>query len=879
MVLRRNLPADPRIPRERDALLALAVDLIGDEHAAEDAVQQTLVTALVSKRRHRGSFRSWAARALHRRVRVVRALDRSRRAREEDAARSSESAPADAPLSAVELQRRVHDAIAALHPKYARVVHLRYFEGLAPRAIAEREALPLRTVNTRLYRALGRLRARLDDGVRGDRSAWVLALAAWRRGDRAGRASRPRALLPARRRAAGVAAVAAGALLATWAVLASRGAPPSGDAAPALPAGALARTRVQPEPSAASGGGGAAPARAAADRRVAVPAPPVAAEAPRWRGRVATPEGEPLAGVTVGLTGDLEAFRTGLPPEEAQRGAPEPPSPLAGPTCVSDDRGRVELPVPVSTRWAVVVDREYATLVAAAAGPLRPLSGATLVAAPRRALTGRVVDAAGLAVEGVRVGLHLALPRPTSSGAHPTQAIVVPSSRTDADGRFELPGAAPVPRSRLVARKAGWSTTRRTLAAADWEVGAELRLALERADDATVRLAGEVATAGGVGLAGAIVRVGTATARCDATGAFELALAELEPGVALAAYAEGYQPVEVELFGAAADGPSASALAETYCYVTLGEPSLAIEGTVVDADGRACEGCRLWIADPEPIGAVDGEACLAEAVMRGEPDGTWVSTATDASGRFRLEGLRAQRYRLRAVRPSDLLMVVHGQVEAGERDVRVVLPADGFFPRVAGRVVDADGRARAGVVVTSALHAFTLSFPGRERDVLVAGDRRAVTDAEGRFELTGLSRRGSVLDYGGPGIVPGAVRLDRVADPAELTVVAARSCELELGPELHALGADEFSVRDADGADLFVAGDPASGWFLAQFVRLDGAEGRVYRASEHARTLVLYRERAELLRLDVRLAPDRRTRIELPADAVLALRSPGTSPR
>src|SRR6185436_18750459 len=52
------------------------------------------------------------------------------------------------------------------------------FEELPPRAIARCEGIPVRTVKTRLARALDKLRERLDARSRGDRTAWLSALVA-----------------------------------------------------------------------------------------------------------------------------------------------------------------------------------------------------------------------------------------------------------------------------------------------------------------------------------------------------------------------------------------------------------------------------------------------------------------------------------------------------------------------------------------------------------------------------------------------------------------------------------------------------------------------------------------------------------------------------
>ena len=72
--------------------------------------------------------------------------------------------------------RAVVEAVARLDEPYRAAILLRYFEGLAPAAIAARTGTPLRTVHTRLYRALARLRTELDRAHGGERKTWLRAL-------------------------------------------------------------------------------------------------------------------------------------------------------------------------------------------------------------------------------------------------------------------------------------------------------------------------------------------------------------------------------------------------------------------------------------------------------------------------------------------------------------------------------------------------------------------------------------------------------------------------------------------------------------------------------------------------------------------------------
>ncbi|MHC4732283.1 MAG: carboxypeptidase regulatory-like domain-containing protein, partial [Planctomycetota bacterium] len=79
-------------------------------------------------------------------------------------------------VARVELHRKVVDEVLALEEPYRSSITLRYFDGLSPKEIARRLGTPVRTVKTRLHRALERLRGRLDRLHAGDRETWCLAL-------------------------------------------------------------------------------------------------------------------------------------------------------------------------------------------------------------------------------------------------------------------------------------------------------------------------------------------------------------------------------------------------------------------------------------------------------------------------------------------------------------------------------------------------------------------------------------------------------------------------------------------------------------------------------------------------------------------------------
>lgn len=149
-----------RVAAHHDALYARALRLCGDADRARDLVQDTIERAL----RRRESFvagtnlRAWLMTILGNRfVDVVR---RDRVAREvaiDDGEVAAEAPTAAARVSDDELRA----AVAALPRELREVVTLHALEGLGYREIAERLAMPIGTVGTRLARARGQLLAAL----------------------------------------------------------------------------------------------------------------------------------------------------------------------------------------------------------------------------------------------------------------------------------------------------------------------------------------------------------------------------------------------------------------------------------------------------------------------------------------------------------------------------------------------------------------------------------------------------------------------------------------------------------------------------------------------------------------------------------------------
>ena len=143
-------------------LRALAASLVRDPGLQDDAVQETWLAAIRRPPRE-GRVRGWLATVLRNAVRKRSRSDGRRRSREERSARPERTPGAGEGVARAEMLQRVVAAVCSLQPDQRDVVFLRFYEGLPPREIAARLDLPVNTVKSRLYRAVGALRDELEE--------------------------------------------------------------------------------------------------------------------------------------------------------------------------------------------------------------------------------------------------------------------------------------------------------------------------------------------------------------------------------------------------------------------------------------------------------------------------------------------------------------------------------------------------------------------------------------------------------------------------------------------------------------------------------------------------------------------------------------------
>jgi RNA polymerase sigma-70 factor (ECF subfamily) len=165
-----------------DALLAhagfiraLSHNLLLDPDRTDDIVQEALMAALKRPPRDRSKMRAWLG-AVGRRLALKQRRTEGRRERRERRAARPEALPSAAEVvGQLEVQGEVVAAVLELEEPYRSTIVYRFFHEIGVKEIAEREGVKSKTVESRVTRALGQLRGRLD-GKFGGRRAWALAL-------------------------------------------------------------------------------------------------------------------------------------------------------------------------------------------------------------------------------------------------------------------------------------------------------------------------------------------------------------------------------------------------------------------------------------------------------------------------------------------------------------------------------------------------------------------------------------------------------------------------------------------------------------------------------------------------------------------------------
>lgn len=773
----------PEFPFEHaDFLRALARGLLRDEHRAEDLVQDAWIAAAHAPPRRAGATRGYLAAIVRNLAANARRGERRRQRREVESARHERLPSPQEAAEGLEVQRAVLDAVLAFEEPYRSTVYLRYYKGLGPSEIARREGVPLKTVKTRLSRALERLRARLDAESTGGRREWVSALA-------------PLAFPPAPAAGASVAigsliggaltmnklaviGIGVAAVVVAWR-FAGGVAPeaPEKDAVTAaaepwraadLPAGEDAARRAGLEDVRTS------TAREVADARRDEPAEPALCS---LRVRVHWEGGGAAAGVGV----EQHSVEDPAPRDVHQRAR-------------TDVRGEVSFDAIPPGEMRVSTDRGTRAEVSVAAGE----SGEIALELPREArVRGRVVDPAGVPVAGATIW-----------GAT-TGAEGWPLAETAPGGSFEVTGLSA---DTLLGARAAGHLPSLLFAVAERPVAADgVREMVLEVGAAGGRVRGVVLDPAGEPVAGARVKVGH-------RGGHIVLLPDGRRGTK-------EKPVLVETDGRGrfvypGDLPAGPQEAHVQAR---GFPTWS--GTVDVADGRTAElevrlvepariVGRLTTAEGEPV---EGWRVVAAA----ETGGGWYHGAfpvpravTDAGGRFVLDWVEPGPQEIHSSK-WDLPRLGRAQAtvlcRSGE-EVECELRLD-VGDTITGRVVDSSGRPLVGWRVNGDPARQGLVYP-----------RRDVTDATGAFLLANLGSSRFTLNVHAPAelgpspratvhaVEPGTAGVEIVVENTAVPSAHVR------GRFLDATGGappDAKLLIQADGApiSLFVDFDSATGEF------------------------------------------------------------------
>ncbi len=844
-------------------LRSLARGLVRDEHLAEELAQDTLATALERGPLEVRSVRAWLGRVLRNRAAEGARSRANVRAREALAARE-EAFDGEELLARVRAQKHVAEALMELSEPYRSTLVLRFYENLPPRAIAKQQGVPVSTVKSRLQRGMDQLKSKLDARY-GDRSQWILAVLPFARGappapptdgglTLAGTAMNLKLVL----------SLGAALVAGTWVAL-------QGDDSRPANASDVLTLQTHRDGGGAGGRGRSAPRverpefeRTDVDPRFAATGAGVevrATPSATLRGRAFDGSGRPIEGLRLGVRGESTALRSG-----------------AGGWFTLDERSSSATIEAADEAWETVLAARWSL-----ESKLEPV----LVAAPRIAVGGRVVDTFGRGIEGVRLEWSL----PANLGARIDADLGSVLRRewraeSDAAGRFDWASVPAVPGSEL--RLAHADYVARTVVAPEVDdANLELRL-IEVDAEREGRLSGRVLGTGGLPLADAWVQVGFANARTDEFGRFRLTLTKAVDTARLVTVAEGYQPVELEAPGES-DREAGAYGWPPYVEVFLERASLSIRGRVVDGAGEPVVGARVWPLDTEAFGAfgtrplsreglaagaplpADAVGTLAQlgddpgagkshgsATPVGAPSAMFCYVTTDDEGCFEVRGLADRAYRLAVLDGAVAGGLQSEPIAAGRQDVELEIPADGAYTPLHGCVVTAQGDPLPNVAVTPFLSAYRgrAEVFGGTTDVTRFFLGSAVTtDAEGRFVIPSVPREHVAFHLISDDIPPSYASVDDVDDPSDFVIQVEARAQLSVEAAPGPGAPTAFRILDANGDQLPILEMRADGYTTHDAFELTADRSGVVTVTTAAATLVWLRDDAVLGELALYLQP------------------------
>lgn len=562
--------------------------------------------------------------------------------------------------------------------------------------------------------------------------------------------------------------------------------------------------------------------------------PPDASQSgPVLFGRVQEPDGSPLAGAAVTI-------------EIPDLSNPSLPRLRSDVESRSDPGGRFVLPRPQGYCWVLADTTEWTTAVPHEFVPDRPEIEAVVVVGRRNDYGGVVVDAEGrgLADVPIVVAMSPATARGLLPGRERSHSIEW-KARTQADGRFEFEGVAWTQGLAFTATSTGLRPTTLVLPEAS---DLDLRVVLRAEEEFLV---GTVLDPEGQPAPGSTVFLDTASTTADGGGRFAFPKPDLEAEHALVAVLVDHLPARLAIGGRIA--------VPDPLVLVLGGPPLSISGRTVDGEGHPVAGALVWIEDRTLLDRVvtrrDGAVGIsgfatAENLMAGAH--SFVNRfRSGPDGRFEVRGLLPRAYPLWACELATFSLVSMPAVEAGTRDLVLVLEEESPTRRIAGRALSLSGSPIQGLRVTVSRTA------GSGLSIVSAPLRiegAPVTDAEGRFAIEAIHVGDSSIWFSGDGILSmdEPLELDPSQDLEHLEIRLPMKCSVQVRLR-DASEADQVVVRDEAGR--YVSTEQRVGLTSSSDMPLEFVDGvsEVFSTGENARWLVLMKAGKEVRRVPIQL--------------------------
>lgn len=862
-------------------LRRLARSLVRDSHAADDAVQETLVRSLDRGPTGGGSLRGWLAAVLRNVVRSEGRTGARRRRREEEHVRATRSGRGSEPAAlevVEELQwhRRLVDRVHALDEPYRTAIVMRFLRERTPPEIARELGVPLKTVHSRVDRGLERMREALDRESGGDRRAWSSALASLAGdpppilGAPVPSGSNPSPWTSSLWIPMNIKILTASLALGTLGLVAvlrtlNVEGPTNG------PVVAMGESPTPPAPAKLSD----VPAGVRADVAIdpaSIPSDPIAVdpEPPaidgriRVEGRVVDLEGRSLEGIEI-------VFQRVVDMEFEQS--------LDDPTAVSDGEGRFALALDSPEGRLNLESPDWSSVSRPFLDRGVPLEEPILVAAPRRRYAGLVLGPDGVPTANakVRISVHgnymraVHLEDGSPNGRAVNLRLPVGETRTDESGGFEFDSIGVFDGLFIEASRDGLAAVREALP-------------LVSRDDFVLELGG--LTVEGRALFGrvlgpegrprrdALVTLGMNSVRSGEDGAFALELESWEHGGWLFAALEGHLPARhpLDLSGSAVGLDPNSPI-----ELVLGAEAKCVTGRVVDADGQPVQNAVVWTPELTHLGSVryleGGSSVQGPTTLEGFLGGRYgpqasrsLHTRSDGDGRFELCGLLDRPYTLFALDPVTLAAAGPETLVAGSGGGKLTLALP-ELRRVAGRVISKEGLPLEGVEIARGRR-FDWQHEHLDRDGwkqsmmrppgagwTFHGEGHAVTDAEGNFSFDPMVTEGAYLFLSGTAIALGeSVPLTDHTDPSDLEIRVSGAVQFRVrldDPE----EATSFSIRNRNDRVVAIYVRLENHTISSPAVDIVEGQSGTVEVPEGTYDLVLLKGEREVRRVEVELRP------------------------